>query len=62
MKIRLWGTKPQINEMLEILKGQLGSRIQSISKPYKDRAGDNYRVYVDVAEGGAQYGMEAQNP
>lgn len=53
MKIRLWGTKAQIDEMLEILKGQLGSRIQSVSKPYKDRVGDNYRVYVDVAEGGA---------
>lgn len=58
MKIRLWGTQAQINEMLEILKAQLGGRIQSISKPYKDRVGDNYRVYVDVAEGGSSDGME----
>ena len=52
MKIRLWGTQAQINEILEILKGQLGNRIQSVSNPYKDRTGDNYRIYVDVAEGG----------
>ena len=50
MRIRLWGTKSQINEMLEILKGQLGNRIQSVSNPCKDRTGNNYRIYVDVAE------------
>ncbi len=58
MKIRLQGTEAQLNEMLEILKAQLGSRIQSISAPYKDRTGINYRVYVDVADGGTCYGME----
>ena len=50
MKIRLWGTTAQIDEMLAMLREQLGDRILSVSKPYKDRAGSNYRVYVDIKD------------
>lgn len=50
MKIRLWGTQAQIDEMLKLLKAQLGDRILSVSRPYKDRNGSNYRVYVDISD------------
>lgn len=48
MKIRLQGTELQITQMLDFLKSELGSRIQEISRLYKDRNADTYRVYITL--------------
>lgn len=46
MKIRLQGSLPELDAAVELLR--LGFEVQSVSKPYKNRNDDQYRVYIDA--------------
>lgn len=48
MKIRLQGTKAELEEMLEFLRASIGSKIRDISGLYADRNGNTYRVYITL--------------
>ena len=55
MKIRLQGTKEEIDEMLEILRASIGDKIRDISSLYADRNGKTYRVYIHFCKKGGSY-------
>jgi len=46
MKMRLQGTEIEITRMLDLLRSEKGSQILEISRPYKDRNAETYRVYI----------------
>jgi len=46
MKMRLQGTEIEITRMLDFLRSEKGSQILEISRPYKDRNAETYRVYI----------------
>ena len=46
MKIRIEGTVPELDAAVDRLRREFF--IQSVSEPYKNRAGELYRVYVDA--------------
>ena len=46
MKIRLEGTMDELNEAVRRVRETVF--VQSVSKPYKNRNSDHYRIYVDA--------------
>ena len=48
MQLRLWGTLEENQEMIEVLKSNLGEKVKIISAPYSSASGLTQRIYIEI--------------
>ena len=48
MQLRLWGTLEENQEMIEVLKSNLGEKVKIISAPYSSASDLTQRIYIEI--------------
>ena len=48
MQLRLWGTLEENQEMIEVLKSNLGEKVKIISASYSSASGLTQRIYIEI--------------